>query len=126
MGQTVDIVGTNTNTLGRTCEIHSTCGVVIRLDTVLRLRSIEIRPGENAIAVYWVTDGIDRCRVGFLRRHYVPNDEYYDGALVHVVEMYSSDDESTIHRKTFHLNMGYCVGAIIAPGLKCSHKCECY
>ncbi len=40
--------------------------------------------------------------------------------------MYSLDDEFTICRKTFHCNMGYCVGAIIAPGSKCSCKHECY
>ncbi len=91
---------------------------MIWLDTVLSLRSIEIIPRETAIAVHWVIDGIDWCCVGFLLRHYVPNVEYYDGSLVQVVEMYSPNDESTVCRKIFHHNMGYCVGTIIAPGLK--------
>ena len=54
--ETVDIVGTNTNTLGHTCELHRTFGIMIWMDTVLCLRSIEMRPGETAIVVFWVTD----------------------------------------------------------------------
>jgi hypothetical protein len=26
---------------------------------------------QTALAVYWMTDGIDRCRVGFLRKHLI-------------------------------------------------------
>ena len=40
--------------------------------TLVRFRSIQIwcnGEEETALAVYWVMDGIDRCRVGFLPRH---------------------------------------------------------
>ena len=36
---------------------------------------------ETAIAAYVVLDGIDSCRVGFLKRHLVKHWKRYDGAL---------------------------------------------
>ncbi len=119
VGETIDIVGTNTNTLGCTCEIHSW------LDTLLCSRSSEISLRGTVISVFWVLVGIHCCCVGFLWRNCVPNAEYHYGELVQVVELYSLGNESTIHRKTFHCNMCYCVGTMTAPGLKCLHKHEC-
>ena len=36
---------------------------------------------ETAIAVIWVTDGMDRCRVGFLPCHMVKHAARYEGSL---------------------------------------------
>ena len=41
---------------------------------------------ESALAVYWVTDAIDRCRVGFLPRHLLKHRKYYDGKAAQIVE----------------------------------------
>ena len=41
---------------------------------------------ETAIAAHWVSDGIDKCRVGFLGREFVKDAEKYDGKLVQVTE----------------------------------------
>ncbi len=39
---------------------------------------------EMAIAAYWVTDGVDRCPVGFLPHHMVRHAARYDGGLAQV------------------------------------------
>ncbi len=42
---------------------------------------------EIAITVHWVTNGFERCRVGFLLLLYVPNAAVYDGALCQIIEV---------------------------------------
>ena len=67
-GITVEIVGIERGDRGRSCEEHDVCGTVVEEDTLLHLRKEQILvDGQeaSAIACYWVTDGIDRCRVGF-------------------------------------------------------------
>ena len=86
-GITVEIVGIERGDRGRSCEEHDVCGTVVEEDTLLRLRKEQILVDgqeETAIACYWVTDGIDRCRVGFLKRHMVKHAGRFNGALVQV------------------------------------------
>jgi hypothetical protein len=68
-GITVEIVGIESGTNGRSCYQHDVCGSVIEEDVVVRLRKMQIRNNigkeETAIAAFHVTDGIDQCRVGF-------------------------------------------------------------
>jgi hypothetical protein len=68
-GLLVDILGIEDPSQGRSCSEHAICGSVLKLDVTVRLRSVHIRNDEGeeemAIAAYWVTCGIDRCRVGF-------------------------------------------------------------
>ena len=81
MATVLEIVGTAKADRGRRCEEHSCCGKeVLAEDVVVRLRWEQIlvpnRLGrgyreETAYTVNWVTDGQDRCRVGFLPRAYV-------------------------------------------------------
>ena len=40
----------------------------------------------------WVTDGMDRCCVGFLGRHLVKHWGEFDVKLAHVVGIHSKDD----------------------------------
>jgi hypothetical protein len=71
-GIVVEIVGTEMSCQGRSCEEHEICGEVLTEDVVVRLRKIQLMvegKEETAIAAIWVTDGIDRCRVGFVPRH---------------------------------------------------------
>lgn len=116
-GITVDIVGTNTNTQGRSCEEHDICGSVMAEDVVVRLRKVQIIVNgkeDSAIAAYLVSDGIDRCRVGFLPRHLVKHWKQYDGVLAQVIDVYSKDSASPTSRRKFHHNKGFCVAAIIS------------
>ena len=67
---------------------------------------------ETAIAAFWVTDGVDRCLVGFLPRHYIKHKKAYDGKLAQVVEILD-DSESTTQRRRSNRNCGMCRLAII-------------
>lgn len=67
---------------------------------------------ETAIAAYWVTDGVDRCRVGFLPRHCVRQANYFDGRLVQVVTM-CANSENPRHRQFARWNRGACHAADI-------------
>ena len=49
---------------------------------------------ETAIAAVWVTDGIDRCCVGFLKRHMVRHAACFDGALAQVTRVLSGSCDS--------------------------------
>jgi hypothetical protein len=54
---------------------------------------------EPAIAAIWVTDGIDRCRVGFLARHHVRRAAVFDGQLVQVTDLlWKSECQAERHR----------------------------
>ncbi len=72
-GIVVEIVGTEAGNRGRTCKEHTiNCGKVLEENVVVRLWKVQVVVNgreETAIAAVWVTDGIDRCRVGFLKRH---------------------------------------------------------
>jgi len=72
-GIVVEIVGTETGDQGHSCEEHPVnCGEVLEPDVVVRLLKVQLmveEREETVIAVVWVTDGIDRCRAGFLKLH---------------------------------------------------------
>ena len=105
-GVTLEIVGLESNTQGRSCEMHATCGCLVKEDVVLRLRKVQVvveGMEESAIAAYHVSDGVDTCRVGFLKRHLVKHSKQYEGALVQVTEVYSGLSESPTKRRLFHL-----------------------
>ena len=118
-GIVVEIVGTEMSCQGRSCEEHEICGEVLKEDVVVRLRKIQLvveGKEETAITAIWVTDGIDRCRVGFLPRHMVRHAARYDGALAQVTRVFSSDPETcdTTERRLFFKNKGYCRATIIS------------
>jgi hypothetical protein len=71
---------------------------------------------ETAIACIWVTDGVDRCRVGFLMRHMVKHAMRYDGALTQVTRVFSGDETecSREERRMYHAKRGYCEATIIS------------
>ncbi len=57
---------------------------------------------ETALTINWVSDGIDRCRVGFLPKVYVPHAKLWDGVLCQVVFVGSVDDPSSVVRRKCH------------------------
>jgi hypothetical protein len=118
-GIVVEIVGTEMSCQGRSCEEHDICGEVLKEDIVVRLRKIQLMvegKEETAIAAIWVTDGIDRCRVGFVPRHMVRHAARYDGALAQVTRVFSGDPDTcnTTERRMFFKNKGYCRATIIS------------
>jgi hypothetical protein len=80
------------------------CGEVLDVDIVVRLHREEIRVPddfigegnmrkETAITVNWVTNGFERCPVGFLP----PG---YDGALCQVIEVLDTAQSSLIFQSS--------------------------
>ena len=67
---------------------------------------------ESALAVYWISDGIDCCRVGFLPRHLVKQWQQYDGRIAQVVELYQGSDSPTKKRKNVR-NCSCCEAVLI-------------
>ena len=62
IGETVETVGINSNTNGRSCEEHHTCGCVLEEDTLIQLRKCQVYINgyeQSAVGVYWVSDGVD-------------------------------------------------------------------
>ena len=74
---------------------------------------------QSTIAVFWVSDGIDYCRIGYLPKAYVKNWKQYDGALVQVVEVYSGDSDSPMKCQKFHRNHGLAMAVIISSTEPC-------
>ena len=115
-GEIVFILGLHARNNGRSCEIHYCCGgQALKLDSIVRLRKVQVwirGREETAIAAHWVTDGVDRCRVGFLGREFVDLADEYDGKLVQVVEfLYDSDDPDDVAFSDG--NAGVCKGILI-------------
>ena len=95
-GESVFILGLCARSNGRSCEKHRCCGNAVGLDAVLRLRLVQVRircREESAIAAHWVTDGVDRCRVGFLGKENLQNAGKYNGKLVQITEFLSESDD---------------------------------
>ena len=59
-------------------------------DVVVCLRKVQVLVDgieETAVAAYWIIDGEDCCRVGFLQRHMVAYMSRYDDALAQVTRV---------------------------------------
>ena len=115
-GTTVEVVGISSGSSGRNCDEHPKCGVVVELDVVLRVRRVGVDTDDgrhvNALAAYWVSDGIDRCRVGFLPKHLMKYSAEYDGKLLQVTELYKGHPSQTLRKKN-ERNRGVCLCALI-------------
>ena len=114
-GVTIEILGIESGTQGRHCEEHEICGSIVDLDVVVRIRKVQLiieGKQEAAMAAYWVTDGIDRCRIGFLARHMVNHWKDYDGKLAQITDVYK-DSESPEKLQKWQKNRGCCKAVII-------------
>jgi hypothetical protein len=115
-GITVDIVGIHASNNGRSCEKHLCCGDALQKNDVVRFRLIQViveGQEESALAAHVVSDGVDQCCVGFLRRHLAKHYDQYDGKLAQVVDIFSNDTESPSDRMKFHRNNGCCRAVMI-------------
>jgi hypothetical protein len=122
-GVVIEIVGITACNQVCSCEEHPYCREVIDDNVVIRLCCIQViipskngGPGQEvtAVAVYWVTDGIDRCPVGFLPAHMVKYATRYDGVLAQVTETFCLvvEGDKTVCEK-YHRNKGFCRAVII-------------
>jgi hypothetical protein len=119
-GIVLEIVGTEAGDRGRTCKEHAiNCGEVLEEDVVVCLWKVQVMVDgreEMAIATIWVTDGINRCRVGFFKRHMVQHAARFNGALAQVTHVFCSDLGScdSAERWMYHHNRGCCLATIIS------------
>ena len=69
---------------------------------------------QSAVGVYWVSDGVDQCLVGFLHRHQVKHLNKLEGALCQVTEVYSDNSESPTKRHKHKKNFGCAIVTIVS------------
>mmetsp|Transcript_21752 Transcript_21752/g.45755 ORF Transcript_21752/g.45755 Transcript_21752/m.45755 type:complete len:111 (-) Transcript_21752:240-572(-) len=99
MAVSVDIVGTEEGNRGRSCHVHSYCGQVLDVGSVVR---VKLEPNffkgstKPTLACYWVHDGSAQCKVGFLPHHLVGHAAKYDGTLLQITEVLSEDDDTNM------------------------------
>ena len=67
---------------------------------------------EHAIAVYWITGGIERCRVGFLPRYLVKHEKDYDGKIAQVTTLLQGDPDKEARAKN-HQGGGVCKATML-------------
>ncbi len=67
---------------------------------------------ESPMGVYWVTDGLDRCLVGFLPRKMVRMRNDFDGKVAQVTEFLKASDYAADRSRSRRMH-GICMAAII-------------
>ena len=106
-GVIVNVVGIEEPSRGRSCDEHATCGDMLEVDTVVRFCAIQLlsdkKKEETAITAYWVTDGFDRCQVGFLPRFCIKHKSNFYGKLAQITDLLSKSSKSS-DRKKSHRN----------------------
>jgi hypothetical protein len=108
-GVVVEIIGTEMDDRGRSCEEHRNCHEVMSEDMVVCLWKVQIQVEgreETAIAPHRVTDRVDCCNVCFLQRHMVKQAAHFDGELAQVTRVFNADPTicDTTERCAFHKN----------------------
>ena len=117
-GCMIEIFGIESLTNGCSCEEHAICGSVIQDNVVVRLRKVQVLiegKEETAIVAFWVSDGVDRCRVGYLPKFHVKHWKLLEGALAQIIEVYHQESDSPTKRQKCHRNSGCAVPALISP-----------
>ena len=117
LGEIVQIVGINSHTNGHSCEEHHTCGCVLEEDSLIQLQKHQVYINgheQSAVGVYWVSDGMDRCLVGYLHRHQVKHLNKLEGALCQVTEVYSDNSDSPTKWHKHKKNFGCAIAAIVS------------
>ena len=117
LGEIVEIVGINSNTKGCSCEKHHTCGCVLEKDSLIRLRKHQVYINgheQSAVGVYWVSDGMDRCLLGYLHCHQVKLLNKLEGPLCQVTEVYSDNSDSPTKQHKHKKNFGCAIAAIVS------------
>ena len=69
---------------------------------------------QSVVGVYWVSDGVDQCLVGFLHHHQVKHLNKLEGAPRQVTEVYSDNSDSPMKHHKHKKNFGCAIAAIIS------------
>ena len=119
-GRTVEIFIIQSPQNGRSCEEHPICGCVLQEDSVVHFRKVQVLiegKEESAIAAYWVSDGVDRCRVGYIPKFHVTHWTSLEGTLAQITEIYTEESKTPTKRQKHYRNSGCAIGALISPPL---------
>jgi hypothetical protein len=112
-----DIVGLKCSDRGRSCEEHTLCSsMLVQVNSVARIRAEQINVDgkeETAMACFFVADGIDCCKVGFLPRHQIKHKNDYDGKLAQIVEFLETSDSPSDRAARSHRNKGIAQAVIL-------------
>eukprot|EP00956_Cyclotella_meneghiniana_P024784 scaffold50391_cov37-Cyclotella_meneghiniana.AAC.2 len=120
--QTIEIVGFTASNNERTCANHDCCGESLVIDAanngvgmMLRLRLTT----KNELAAYTIlADDSDGCRVGFTFRSFADiHGAAYDGCVVELVEVYTSQNEDRAERRKFHTCKGYSLARVVKSNI---------
>ena len=111
VGSCIDVVGLKAGESGRSCERHLICGVKVVEGSVLRTRVLELATG-LAIAIFIIEDGIESCRVGYLKKRHVKDRDQLNGRLIQVTKLYF-DSENSHDRRRSHRYCGLGLGVFL-------------
>ncbi len=117
IGRVVDIlVGIAVGDRGHSCKEHvAFCGVVLSPDVLVEEIIVDGKI-ETVVSAYWVTDSVERCRVGFLPRFLVTkNADKVNGLLAQVTKMFDTHHPSNAIREKVYQNFGFCHATILDP-----------
>ena len=121
VGSQVEVVGTTESQRGQSCHEHYCCGtVLLRVGSYVCFRKTQFawRDGdeENTLEVYFLEEGLQTCKVGYLGKHLAFRADLYDGLCARINEVYSNDRavcECASKRQKYHRNFGCCVTTIL-------------
>ena len=91
-GTIIEIIGTTVSDCGHSCEEHEACGSILAADVVVwlwRVQMVVDGKEETAIAVYLVTNCVERCRIGFLPHYMTRHANAYGGLLAQVMDVFT-------------------------------------
>jgi hypothetical protein len=121
VGSQVEVVGTTESQRGLSCHEHYCCGTTLLgagSYVCFRKTRFAWRDGkeENVLEVYFLEEGLQTCKVGYLGKHLAFRADRYDGLCACIVEVYSDDRavcECVSKRHKYHHNFGCCVATIL-------------
>eukprot|EP00474_Spongospora_subterranea_P004922 CRZ05380.1 hypothetical protein [Spongospora subterranea] len=100
-----EIVGLHSDSNGRSCESHGTCGNWVNEGDLIRFKVVIVDfdgQVEQAIACHRIRDGVESCRVGFLQRSLVARSkERFANKFGQVLQLYENCDNVVKRNKSF-------------------------
>jgi hypothetical protein len=118
----VNIVGTNTNNMGRNCPFHNCCGMQLQVGSKVCFRRERLIYHEgqevDELTVYIVGDCTMTCKIGFLPHHLAVRADAYDGLYARIISVYSNHCTNVLKREKFWRNRGCCVARVLGDRVK--------
>ena len=134
----VAVFGIEDSQFGCSCEHHPICGVNVDYDTLLRFKTVVIPSGKphewkqffliisthpvfeftgrhqntTILAAIWVTDGMDRCIVGYVDPRALVVRMHLEGRLGQVTDIFSLSSSATKNRYSM-AHKGVCLASLI-------------